>query len=63
MMNCTRELKDISMTAKALRVFLASLLTLALIPTAALADDGDSNEARASYEPEGYHDEGAGEPG
>ena len=50
------------MTAKALRVFLASLLTLALIPTAALADDGDSNEARASYEPEGYHDEGAGEP-
>jgi len=48
MMNCTRELKDISMTAKALRVFLASLLTLALIPTAALADDGDSNEARAS---------------
>ena len=50
------------MTAKALRVFLASLLTLALIPTAALADDGDSNEVRASYEPEGYHDEGAGEP-
>ena len=50
------------MTAKALRVFLASLLTLALIPTGALADDGDSNEARASYEPEGYHDEGAGEP-
>ena len=52
------------MTAKALRVFLASLLTLALIPTAALADDGgDGNgEVRASYEPEGYHDEGAGEP-
>lgn len=46
------------MNSKVLRVVLAALLTVALVPTAALADEEDF---RTSYEPEGYHDEGAGE--